>query len=109
MPSALTRGALQAIFWLKPLPWPTKVVATRAQAEAWLSELGDPYTRTGSDMDGRVGIEWGVYGVPETFIVNGDGKIVYKHVGPLSRRDLNEKIRPIIQSLRSRSRTGDSQ
>ncbi len=80
-----------------------------AQAEAWLAELGDPYTRTGSDIDGRVGIDWGVYGVPETFIVNGDGMIVYKHVGPLSRQDIDEEIQPLIQDLQANSKTEGNQ
>ena len=80
-----------------------------AQAEAWRAELGDPYTRTGSDIDGRVGIDWGVYGVPETFIVNGDGMIVYKHVGPLSRQDIDEEIQPLIQDLQANSKTEGNQ
>ena len=53
-------------------------------ARAWIAELGNPYTRIGAD-DGRVGIDWGVYGVPETFVVDRAGRIRYKHVGPLTR------------------------
>lgn len=53
------------------------------KALAFLNELGDPYVQRAVDLDGRVGIDWGVYGVPETFIVNGDGVIAYKHFGPL--------------------------
>ncbi|HEV2335913.1 MAG TPA: DsbE family thiol:disulfide interchange protein, partial [Stellaceae bacterium] len=56
-------------------------------ARAWIAELGNPYTRIGAD-DGRVGIEWGVYGVPETFIVDSQGRIRYKHVGPLTEADV---------------------
>lgn len=67
-----------------------------AQAKAFLAELGDPYTRIGEDRSGRGGIEWGVYGVPETFVINGDGVIVYKHVGPIQNRDLDTRIRPAI-------------
>ena len=55
------------------------------QARAWLDELGDPYTRIGADRDGRVGIEWGVYGVPETYVIAADGTIAYRHVGPITR------------------------
>src|SRR5262249_23107531 len=47
-------------------------------AAHWLNVFGDPYTRTGADRDGRVAIEWGVYGVPETFVVGPDGRIAYK-------------------------------
>jgi cytochrome c biogenesis protein CcmG, thiol:disulfide interchange protein DsbE len=62
--------------------------------------LGDPYTRTGADLDGRVGIEWGVYGVPETFVISKDGVITYKHIGPVSTKDLEETILPLIERLR---------
>src|SRR3990170_5000255 len=65
-------------------------------AERWLNELGDSYTRTGADIDGRVAIEWGVYGVPETFVVDRDGRIAYKHIGALNERVLQEKILPLI-------------
>lgn len=70
-----------------------------ADASAWLDELGDPYTRTGADIDGRVGIEWGVYGVPETFIVNRDGKIAYKHIGAITPEILQEIILPLVERL----------
>ena len=66
------------------------------QAKAFLSQLGDPYTAIGADQSGRAGIEWGVYGVPETFVINGEGRIIYKHVGPIQNRDLDNKIRPAI-------------
>ena len=69
-------------------------------AERWLGELGDPYTRTGADRDGRVGIDWGVYGVPETFIVDRAGKIRHKHVGPMSPDILKNQIVPIIKDLK---------
>lgn len=68
-------------------------------ARRWLDNLGDPYTRTGADRNGRVAIDWGVYGVPETFIVNKDGEIVYKHIGALSWEIINEKIIPVIEAL----------
>ena len=67
-------------------------------ARAWIAELGNPYTRIGAD-DGRVGIEWGVYGVPETFVVDRQGRIRYKHVGPLTRADLDRTILPLIAQL----------
>lgn len=69
-------------------------------AERWLNSLGDPYTRTGADIDGRAGIEWGVYGVPETFVISKDGRVEYKHIGPLSVETLEKKIIPLIQTLK---------
>lgn len=70
-------------------------------AANWLDELGDPYTRTGADIDGRVGIDFGVYGVPETFLVDKTGLIVHKHIGALSESALNETILPLIEELRA--------
>jgi len=69
-------------------------------AARWLDELGDPYTRTGADIDGRVAIDWGVYGVPETFLVDRDGRIAYKHIGPVTPRIMSEKLMPLIEQLR---------
>ncbi len=69
-------------------------------ALAWLAELGDPFERVGSDREGRVGIDWGVYGVPETYVVDADGTIVYKHVGPLQPRDVERTILPLLESLK---------
>jgi cytochrome c biogenesis protein CcmG, thiol:disulfide interchange protein DsbE len=69
-------------------------------AAAWLDELGDPYTRTGADRDGRVAIDWGVYGVPETFIVDRDGKIAFKQVGPVTPEVYAQTIAPLLERLR---------
>jgi len=69
-------------------------------AAAWLDKLGDPYTRTGADIDGRVGIDWGVYGVPETFVVGKDGTIAYKHIGPITAEAWSRTILPLIEGLR---------
>ena len=74
-----------------------------ADAERFLAELGDPYTRIGRDGSGRVGIEWGVYGVPETFVIDGSGTIVHKHVGPIREGDLADKILPAIEAARTGS------
>lgn len=68
-------------------------------AEQWLGNLGDPYTRTGADRTGRVAIDWGVYGVPETFVVTKEGRIAYKHIGPLTRADLDTKVLPLVRRL----------
>lgn len=75
-------------------------------AEAFLYELGDPYTRIGADVTGRAGIEWGVYGVPETFVIDGEGRIVYKHVGPIVVRHIEERILPAIEEARARTPSG---
>ena len=67
-------------------------------ARAWIAELGNPYIRIGAD-DGRVGIDWGIYGVPETFIVDRDSRIRYKHVGPLTQADVERTILPLVARL----------
>lgn len=68
-------------------------------AAKWLDELGDPYTRTGADRDGKVAIDWGVYGVPETFVIDREGRIVFKQVGPVTPAVYREKIGPLIEEL----------
>ncbi len=68
-------------------------------AARWLYELGDPYTRTGADLDGRVAIDWGVYGVPETFVIDREGRIAYKQIGPITPGILEEKLLPLIRQL----------
>ena len=70
-------------------------------AKAWLDRLGDPYARAGEDYPGRVGIEWGVYGLPETFIVDRESRIVYRHIGAISAADLEECLLPIVEKLRA--------
>ena len=69
-------------------------------AARWLDELGDPYTRTGADLDGRVAIDWGVYGVPETFLIDREGRIAYKQIGPITPQILEEKILPMLRRLK---------
>jgi cytochrome c biogenesis protein CcmG/thiol:disulfide interchange protein DsbE len=66
---------------------------------AWLASHGNPYAATGLDLDGRVGIDWGVYGVPETFVVDADGAIVYKHIGPITPEAWRDTIQPLIEGL----------
>lgn len=73
----------------------------KEDATAWLNELGDPYTRIGHDLSGRAGIEWGVTGVPETFIIGKNGRIRYKYVGPITADALNEVVIPKIQELQA--------
>ena len=69
-------------------------------AARWLDELGDPYTRTGADLDGRVAIDWGVYGVPETFVIDREGRITLKVIGPITPEVLKEELRPFVDNLR---------
>jgi cytochrome c biogenesis protein CcmG/thiol:disulfide interchange protein DsbE len=69
------------------------------QAKAWLAELGDPFAKIGADRNGRVGIEWGVYGVPETFVIDAEGRIRHRHVGPIQARDLEQTLLPILAEL----------
>lgn len=68
-----------------------------ANARAFLAELGDPFAVVGADRTGRAGVEWGVYGVPETFVLDGDGRIVYKHVGPIQSIDMERRILPALR------------
>jgi len=70
-------------------------------AVAFLNDLGNPYTRIGADPDNRASIEWGVYGVPETFVVDANGVITYKHTGPLTERTLEDGLRPAIDAARA--------
>jgi cytochrome c biogenesis protein CcmG, thiol:disulfide interchange protein DsbE len=70
----------------------------RAAARAWVKAVGDPYARIGVD-DGQVAIDWGVYGVPESFLIDRTGRIRYKHVGPLSAADVSRTILPLAARL----------
>ena len=70
------------------------------EARAWLDELGDPYTRNGADSDGRVGIELGVYGVPETFVIDQQGRIAHKHIGAINARTLEDELLAVVSDLR---------
>ena len=67
----------------------------------FLGRYGNPYAAVGVDPSGRGAIEWGVYGMPETFVLGGDGHIRYKHVGPISRESLEGKVIPVIEELRA--------
>ncbi len=68
-------------------------------ALAWLASLGDPYRRIGVDPEGKTAIEWGVYGVPETFVVDKTGRIRHKHVGVLTQEVVDKTIRPLVREL----------
>ena len=68
------------------------------KALGFLAELGDPYTGIGADRNGRVALDWGVYGVPETFVVDGDGNVVLRFAGPVTKSVLENRIRPAMES-----------
>jgi len=69
-------------------------------AVAWLKQYGNPFSRIGSDLSGRVAIDWGVYGAPETYVIDAQGRIRYRHVGPLTPQDVQQKLLPLIQQLK---------
>jgi len=73
----------------------------REEALRWLDHFGDPYTKSAHDLDGMVGIDFGVYGVPETFIIDNKGIVRYKHIGPVTEDILNENILPMIEQLKA--------
>lgn len=70
-------------------------------ALAFLDELGDPFTRIGADRNGRISIDWGVYGVPETYVIDAEGRIAMKHVGPFDRQILETEIMPVVRALQA--------
>jgi len=65
----------------------------------WLKQFGDPYVISIADTEGRVGIDYGVYGVPETYVIDKAGIIRYKHIGPVTVKSLEDKILPLINEL----------
>ena len=69
------------------------------RANAWLKRHGDPYALSVLDLDGRVGIDYGVYGVPETYVIDKAGIIRFKHIGPISRDVFSSKILPLVGEL----------
>jgi cytochrome c biogenesis protein CcmG/thiol:disulfide interchange protein DsbE len=72
----------------------------REDALAWLERLGNPYVVSAMDADGRVGIDYGVYGVPETYLIDRDGIIRFKQIGPVTPKVLQESILPLVKKLR---------
>ena len=71
-----------------------------ANALKFLDELGDPYLATGADSDGRIALDWGVYGVPETYVIDGNGVVILRHAGPITQRVIESTIRPAIAKAR---------
>jgi cytochrome c biogenesis protein CcmG/thiol:disulfide interchange protein DsbE len=67
----------------------------------FIGRYGNPFTAVGTDRSGRNAIEWGVYGMPETFVIDGEGKIAFKHVGPISKDSLEKKLLPAIAAVQA--------
>ena len=74
-----------------------------AKAQRFLNELGDPYARIAADDTGRTGLDWGLYGVPETFVIDGNGIVVKRFAGPINASILENIIRPAIETARAQS------
>lgn len=74
---------------------------TSAEASKWLENYGNPYQVVAVDADGRVGIDYGVYGVPETYLIDRDGVIRYKQIGPVTQDLLDKTLLPLIRKLSS--------
>jgi cytochrome c biogenesis protein CcmG, thiol:disulfide interchange protein DsbE len=72
-------------------------------AKKWLETLGNPYNDSVMDADGRIGIDWGVYGVPETFVMDKHGIVRYKHTGPVTEEDVQNIFLPLIAKLQAES------
>jgi cytochrome c biogenesis protein CcmG, thiol:disulfide interchange protein DsbE len=77
----------------------TEEKLARQKAAGWLTQHGDPYALSVLDLDGRVGIDYGVYGVPETYLIDKAGVIRMKHTGPITPDDLSKKILPLVAEL----------
>ena len=73
----------------------------RGAAIQWLEDFGDPYVASGHDIKGRVGIDYGVYGVPETYLIDKQGVIRHKHTGPVTAEALQNEILPLVRKLNS--------
>jgi cytochrome c biogenesis protein CcmG/thiol:disulfide interchange protein DsbE len=71
----------------------------RDDALRWLKQFGDPYDMSVADIDGRIGIDYGVYGVPETYVIDKAGVIRYKHIGPINRESVQKTLLPLIAEL----------
>lgn len=72
-----------------------------AKALGFLEELGDPYLAIGADSSGRMALDWGVYGVPETYLIDGQGKILLRHAGPVTQRVITETLMPALKEAQS--------
>ena len=72
-----------------------------ANARRWLAERGNPYALIAADIEGNAGIDWGVYGAPETFVIDENGIVIYKHIGPLDMKTVQQEILPLFANVPS--------
>lgn len=68
------------------------------KALGFLAELGNPYTAIGADPSGRMALDWGVYGVPETFVIDGEGTVLFRFAGPVTERVIEKDLRPLLDA-----------
>ncbi len=92
----LAKEAKAGGFQLVGLNWKDK----DEKLAAWFKEAGNPFSHIGADRSGRVGIDFGVYGAPETYIIDRDGRIRYRYAGPLTSERLRDEIRPLVAKLK---------
>ncbi len=88
---------------VKKLAADEEIILTRQRAADWLTRHGNPYSLSVLDMDGRVGIDYGVYGVPETYLIDKKGVIRFKQIGPITPEALEQKILPLAKKLAEES------
>ncbi len=101
MECRLEQGTLEAIGQIENIPiYGIDYKDTPEKLAPWLKEHGDPYTAIGTDTDGHVAIDWGVYGVPETFVIDAKGIIRYKYVGAVTDEVYRAIFRPLLAELR---------
>ena len=81
---------------------------TDVAARRYLGRYGNPYAAVGTDANGRMAIDWGVYGMPETFVIDGQGRIVYKHIGPISPESIESKILPAIEKAKGAAKASET-
>ena len=81
---------------------------TDVAARRYLGRYGNPYAAVGTDANGRTAIDWGVYGMPETFVIDGQGRIVYKHIGPISPESIESKILPAIEKAKGAAKASET-
>jgi len=79
-----------------------------SDAQAWLARFGDPYKLSLADISGRTGIDFGVYGAPESFVIDGEGKIRYKYIGPLNEDIVSQEIIPIVEQINAENNANDN-
>jgi cytochrome c biogenesis protein CcmG/thiol:disulfide interchange protein DsbE len=97
------RGDGESDIDVKKLTPADELNLVRRRAASWLAQHGNPYTLSALDIDGRVGIDYGVYGVPETYLIDKQGVIRYKQIGPITEEALQEKILPLAKELQGKS------